>query len=235
MKLGLMQPYLFPYLGYFQLINAVDEYYLISSFQYIQQGYINRNQLRISPKSLEGQMFSFQVTKADRHCMIKERVYKDLEKDKQALMSRIERNYKKAPNYEQVHQLLKELFCITDANVARFNFETIKGVANYMGINTKICMLEDEVTDEVFWEKFFSLDKEERVIYICNYLKGDAYINAIGGTELYHRDTFKSHGIDLSFCKMAEDEEIPRLSIIDILMYYTKEQYQELLDKCVIE
>ena len=50
MKLAIMQPYLFPYLGYFQLIAAVDKFVFYDDVNFIKNGWINRNRLLISGK-----------------------------------------------------------------------------------------------------------------------------------------------------------------------------------------
>ena len=48
MKLAIMQPYIFPYLGYFQLLNSVDHFVFYDDVNFIKGGWVNRNQLLIN-------------------------------------------------------------------------------------------------------------------------------------------------------------------------------------------
>ena len=48
MKLAIMQPYFFPYIGYFQLIKSVDEFVIYDNIQYTKKGWINRNRILVN-------------------------------------------------------------------------------------------------------------------------------------------------------------------------------------------
>ncbi len=50
MKLAIMQPYFFPYIGYFQLINTVDEFVVYDNIEFTKKGWINRNRILVNGK-----------------------------------------------------------------------------------------------------------------------------------------------------------------------------------------
>ena len=52
MKTAIMQPYIFPYLGYFQLVNCVDTFVFYDDVNFIKRGWINRNKILINGKEV---------------------------------------------------------------------------------------------------------------------------------------------------------------------------------------
>ena len=86
-----------------------------------------------------------------------------------------------------------------------------------------------------------TLKAQERTIDICKRLDADQYINAIGGQKLYSKEVFKKHGIKLNFIKtdlveyrQFHNEFLPNLSIIDIMMFNSKKEIKEMLQKYVL-
>ena len=235
-KLGIMQPYLFPYLGYFQLMDAVDEYYFCGSLQYTKRTWVNRNRICINAKKNDISYFTFSIAKDDISKRINERYYSNLKNDKEKLKRYIYQTYKSAKNFEEAYCVLEKALSYENENVAYFNMNSNYVIAEYLGVSNKINAIEI-ISDEDFWINFYQLDYQERVIYLCKYLNCDTYINAIGGTELYHRETFQENDIDLRFIQMSENvvypqwknEFIPSLSIIDVIMHNDKSEMGRLL------
>lgn len=241
MKLGAMQPYLFPYLGYFQLMDAVDQYYFCGSVQYIKHGWINRNRIITNKKLGETSYFSFSVAKDDYTKRINERYYSNLKADKEKLMRNIYQTYKSARNFQEAYYIIEQAMDCENENVAYFNMNANYIIAKYLGVAEKIHAI-DSVTDKNFWEKFYKHNYEERMIYICKYFNCDTYVNAIGGMELYHKETFEKNGVNLGFIQMLNDVEymqwendfISNLSIIDVIMHNDREETRKLLKKYTI-
>ena len=228
MKVGLMQPYLFPYLGYFQLINAVNVFILYDDVQYIKNGWINRNKILV--KNREG-MFTFSVKKDLSTKLINQRYYSDnaFETTKDNFLKTLYLSYKKAPYFSETHEVLSEIFNYNTLNVAEFNSNSLKILCDYMNINTKILISSS-------LKKNNELKSQHRVIEINRVLGSDCYINPIGGIELYSPNVFNENGIQLKFIRMNEikypqfeGKFIPSLSIIDVLMFNSKEEIKYLL------
>ena len=225
-----MQPYLFPYLAYFQMINGVDKFVIYNDVQYIKGGWINRNNLLINKKQ---HLFTFSVEKDEQTKLINERYYcsKTFNNEIQKFYSTLTMSYKKAIYFEEVFKLIHKIFQYHDLNVGKFNFNALKCICNYIGIDTEL-IKSSEIT------KNNLLKGEDKIIEINKILKSSEYINAFGGRKLYCKETFEKNNIKLNFIKTLDIEYkqfsnnfIPNLSIIDVLMFNSKKEIKQLLNE----
>ena len=227
MKLGIMQPYFFPYLGYWQLINAVDTYVVYDDVAYIKGGWINRNNILINGKP---SLVTLPLESSSSFKNIKDINITSNKKQIDKIIKSIKMAYAKAPYYEEVMQLIENL--ITNSrNIAELNYKSILDINNYLNINTEIILSSTINKDN-------SLRAQDKVIHINKILGSDIYINAIGGQELYDKDEFKKEGIELKFLKMGDikyqqfkNDFVPNLSIIDILMFNSPDAIKEMLNE----
>lgn len=231
MKTGIMQPYFFPYIGYWQLLNHVDTYVVFDDVNYINRGWINRNRILINGKpayltvSLEGASQNKLINGIN---VIKDRQLYD------GYLNKIRLAYSHAPYFEKIYELLEKTFEYEESNLALFNINSIRMVCDYLGINTTIV-----ISSEL--EKNNDLKGQEKILDICRILGGNEYINAIGGIELYNRELFFSKGITLGFLKTGDitykqfDGEFQKdLSIIDVMMFCDVEEIRDMLDRFTI-
>lgn len=223
MKLGIMQPYFLPYLGYWQLMNAVDTYIVYDDVAYIKGGWINRNNFLVQGNA---KLFTFSLDGAGSYKLINEISIKD---DFSNFLKLLQFNYKKAPFFKECMELVNKIVSYDKNNLGMFLYNSIKVVADYLDFNTKI-LLSSEI------EKDNSLKGKDKVIHICKLLAADEYYNAIGGKELYDKTEFTQNGIKLAFLKtnikpykQLKNDFIPGLSIMDILMFNSKEQVKKML------
>lgn len=232
MKLGIMQPYFFPYIGYFQLINLVDKYVVYDDVNYIKQGWINRNIIMINGKK---KMFNLILCSASPNKRINEiNIIHDVRNEKKILKS-LEMNYAKAPYYDIVYPIIENIISYNESNLALYLFHHLKLLCSYMNISTELILSSS-------LQKNNCLKGEEKVINICKLLKAKEYYNAIGGLDLYKKENFLEQDIDLHFLKTNTDLEykqfgdvfIPNLSIIDVLMFNSIEEIKKLLNECQI-
>lgn len=230
MKLGIMQPYFFPYLGYWQLINAVDKYVVYDDVAYIKGGWINRNNILVNGMS---SLITLPLEKSSSLKKINEINIINNDNVKNKLLKTVQMTYKKAPFFDTVMPMISDLL-FNNSNIAMLNYKTILKVKEFLNMDTEI-ILSSEL------QKNNSLKSQDKVIYICKELYADNYINAIGGQELYSKEEFAKHNIKLNFIKMNEIEYkqfsndfVPNLSIIDVLMFNSPEQIKEMLDDFVL-
>ena len=229
MKLGIMQPYFLPYLGYWQLMNAVDTYIVYDDVNYIKGGRINRNSILINR---EAKNINLILSGATPTKHINEILVNDSLVQKRKILSKIQMAYSKAPNYESVYPILEKVFLQQENNLAKYLYNSFKIVGEYLNIQTKI-LLSSEL------KKDSSLKGKDKVISICKLLGADEYYNSVGGMELYDKDEFAANGIKLSFLKMNDDivykqfnnEFVPYLSIIDVMMFNSQQECQEMLKR----
>lgn len=226
MKVAIMQPYFFPYIGYFQLIATSDVFVLHDDVQYIKGGWVNRNRILLNG---EDRMITLPVQKSAYDFPINARSYVPDNQPYKDIINLIKQAYSKAPFFQQVSPLLNDMLMFADKNVARFNENLIRRIADYLGIKSKII-----VSSEM--EKNNDLAGEPRVLEICQRLGATDYTNPIGGTALYHQEAFQKQGIALRFLaaqnisyQQRGEVWLPFLSIIDVMMFNSMEDIQILL------
>lgn len=223
MKLGIMQPYFLPYLGYWQLMNAVDTYVVYDDVAYIKGGWINRNNFLVQGKA---KLFTFSLDGAGSFKLINEISIKD---DFSNFQKLLQFNYSKAPYFSDCMNLVEQIISYDRTNLGKFLYNSIKLVAEYLDFNTNI-LLSSEI------QKENSLKGKDKVMHICKLFGADEYYNAIGGQDLYDKNEFAKNGIKLAFVKtnikpykQFKNDFVPGLSIMDILMFNSKEQVKEML------
>ena len=217
MKLAIMQPYLFPYIGYFQLINAVDRFVVYDNIQFTKKGWFNRNRILINGKD---QMFTVPIKKDSDYLDVRDRILANNYPEYiQKILRQIENAYRKAPFFDAVFKLVKTCFSHPSENLFELAFFSLQSVIKHLEIDTELIVSSDLKINH-------SLKGQARVIAICDMLGAQTYINAIGGVELYSHDTFKKNGIKLNIIKANTTEYsqfdnnfIPWLSIIDVMMF----------------
>ena len=223
----LMQPYLFPYLGYFQLISISDLFVIHDDVQFIKGGWINRNRILLRNQD---KLFTFPVQKASSEFRISMRNFAPgFKEHKDKFKKLLEMAYSKAPYYSSVKEVINEVLENEDHNIAIFISRSLRIICDYLSIETKFIMSSEIEKDE-------TLKGQDRVIAINRLLGSKHYINPIGGMELYSKEAFRKTGIELSFLRMRpviykqyDNEFAPNLSIIDVMMFNSREKIKELL------
>ena len=224
-NVGIMQAYFMPYIGYFQLINAVDEFVIYDNIQYTKKGWINRNRIL----SQNGERYiTLPLKKDSDYLNISERYLAD-SFNPQKILKQIETFYHKAPFYDEISDWFQNILCYEEKNLFEYIFHSVKEVCKYLDIITPIVIASELQYDN-------SLKGQDKVIAICKERNCDVYINSIGGMELYHSSFFKEEGMELRFIKTVfqtysqfNNIFVPALSIIDVLMFNSKEQIKQML------
>lgn len=227
-KIAIMQPYIFPYIGYFQLMNAVDTFIILDNVQYINRGWINRNRILINGRD---NLFTFSLKKDSRDKMISERYFSDeFKKEKEKFFLKIHCAYAKAPYYQECESLLRDCMGYQSKNVPEFIVYTLQRLCSYMGINTHIVFASEILEKTSAGESY--------IVKLCESLDADIYINPIGGQNLYSKENFKKKKIELYFLETQKfvypqfsNEFIECLSIIDIMMFNSKDEIKLLLER----
>ncbi|MFZ6672508.1 WbqC family protein [Undibacterium sp. Xuan67W] len=222
MKIAIMQPYLFPYIGYFQLIDAVDVFVIYDDVNYIKGGWINRNFILNQSKSLR---ITLPLDEQSPNKLINQISIKD---HSNKLLETIRHSYAKAPCFHEASPLIQRILMNSENNLAQFLTHQLKEVIDYLGIK-----IDWRISSSI--NKDNTLHGQEKVIAICEELGATHYINAIGGKELYDHESFEKRGIELSFIQSEPitytqfTDFVPNLSIIDVLMFNTPSQISKLI------
>ena len=223
MRLAVMQPYFFPYIGYWQLISAADTFVIYDDVNFIKQGYVNRNNILQNQKA---HLFTLELIGASSNKKINEI---KIGGNSNKLLKTIKQNYSKSPFYKDVFPVLDEILNNEEKELSKFLGFSLVKIAKYLNIDTKFLYSSDMKNDKTF-------KAQDRLIEMSKILNATGYINSIGGIELYDKEVFSQNNINLSFLKTHKisykqfnNEFVPNLSIIDILMFNDKEKIKEIL------
>ena len=227
MKLGIMQPYFLPYIGYFQLLNAVDKYIIYDNIQYTKKGWINRNRMLQNGKDA---LFSIPLEKDSDYLDIKERKVAS-SFDKKKLLNQIKAAYQKADQFQTLFPLIIDIINYDNNNLFEYIYNSIKTICKYIGIDTEIIVSSTVDIDH-------SLKGQDKVIAFCKKFDTSDYINAIGGQELYIKEEFEKENIKLHFLstnnieyKQYNNEFVANLSILDVMMFNSAVDIKLMLNK----
>lgn len=251
MKLAIMQPYFFPYIGYYQAISAVDKYMLYDNLAYIKRGWVNKNRLLV----VNREPVYIIVPVKDKSCLrnINETELADNKNWRKKILNTIFMNYKKTTYFEEIYSIVEHVINTEVRLLTELNANSIIDISRYLDIKTEITTetskyfdleekLENDHSDILkFFPSVKLINPEKkviRVIEICRKEGADVFINAIGGQELYNKEEFARNDIKLFFIQTKkysyqQSTKIfyPHLSIIDVLMHCGKEKTKNLLTK----
>jgi len=230
MKVAIMQPYFMPYIGYFQLLNAVDVFVAYDNIQFTKKGWFHRNRILVNG---EDKMFSVPLKKDSDYLNVSQReLAHNFDSESKKLNRKLKASYQKAPYYREVMPLVEECFQRGTGNLFDFIYTSLKLLTQVLQIDTKIIISSSIDIDH-------TLKSQDKVLAICKNLNADIYINAIGGRDLYAADVFRDEGIKLRFIKTKhleykqfDNEFVPWLSIIDVMMFNSKERIKDYLQYC---
>lgn len=225
MTLGIMQPYFMPYIGYWQLMAAVDKYVVYDDVNYIKGGWVSRNNILLDG---ERHMFTITLNGASPNKLFNEITIRD---DFHKFFRMLESAYKKAPYYQPTMALLERICKCPNRSLGEFMLHSFRSVLDYLGVHTEL-LLSSTI------QKNDALHGKDKVKHICHIIGADTYYNAIGGQSLYDKQEFLQDGISLYFLQTNDiqypqfnNDFVANLSIIDVLMFNSPEQTRQLLTR----
>jgi len=223
-----MQPYFLPFLGYFQLMNAVDEFVVYDNIQFTKRGWIHRNRIL---QNKQPAYISLPLKKDSDFLNVNQRfLSENFDRDKVKLLSKIKAAYQKAPQFEKVFPIVEEIFKFDNTNLFKYTHNSLEVLKDFLNIDTKLIISSEVDIDH-------NRKSQDKVIAICQALNAKVYVNPEGGKELYSKEEFNDHQIDLRFHTYIPEpypqfleEFVSHLSIIDLLMFCDKETLKNKLN-----
>ena len=234
MKLGIMQPYFFPYLSYFSLIKHTDKWVVFNTPQFIRHGWIERNRVL---KFKEGWLYiKVLLIKHDRGTAIKDIKIRNDEDWKVKILAQLVPYKKIAPYYFEVIKLIKNVFQLETDSIVDLNIEGLKAVCDYIKIDFNYAVFSDSKIELPDIQ-----EPDEWALEISKALGATDYYNPIGGIEFFDRTKYQKNNINLHFFKteLIEYDQKRKpfergLSIIDVLMFHSPEKVNSMLDNISI-
>ena len=230
MKLAIMQPYFFPYVGYFSLMDYADYFISFDTAQYISHGWINRN--RILSSNGEPIYMTVPIKKATRETAIKDIEIDNTQDWKGKIFGQLTAYKRKAPKYKETTDVLYDILNSSDTTLlSRLNFHILKSIANYLGIECDF----DEFSEMNLAVSDVS-EPDEWALNISKALGANEYVNPPGGITFFDKNMYDNAGIELKFLKSKLKPYIqrigrwePGLSIIDVMMFCDKDEILDIL------
>ena len=223
-----MQPYFFPYLGYYQLAMEVDTFVHFDDVAFFKKGYINRNSILLNGEKCD---FTISVSNVSQNRNINQHFYVG---DFDRFLKTLFLAYKKSPNFKLGYDLVADVLNSGASKVSEVNARSIEAVFSYLGIKKNFAF-SSNLGD------FDGLRGEDRIIGICKKLGADSYRNAIGGRSFYDQDKFKRYGINIGFVSSGGGQYnqtgsafVRNLSVIDALMHCEVSEIVSLLSDYTI-
>jgi WbqC-like protein family len=233
--LGIMQPYFLPYIGYWQLLAAVDRFVVYDNIQYAKKGWINRNRFL---RNGADAFFTVPLKKASDYLNIADRSLAD-DFEPKTLLNPLASAYRKAPFFGSVFPMIETIvrgpgWTHGSAPTSLFDYlhHSIVATAAYLEIRTPIVVSSTVPIDH-------GLKAEQKVLALCKATGATRYVNAIGGRELYSVPAFAGQGIELQFIqtrpityRQYDHPFVPGLSIVDVMMFNSKDAVRAMLGAC---
>lgn len=225
MKIAIMQPYFFPYIGYFQLISCVDLFIIYDNIKYTKKGWINRNRfLRDGADTV----FTVPLRKDSDALDVKDRVVAG-DFDRSKMVNQLREAYRRAPHYHEAFPVVERAVMSPHGNLFEYIRDSVVEVCKYLGIATRITPSSSLAIDP-------TLKAQDKVLDICEKAGASMYVNAIGGEKLYSTEDFNARGVALRFLRTHSIEYpqfgapfVPWLSIIDVMMFNQVAKIREFL------
>ncbi len=208
MKVSIMQPYFLPYIGYFQLLNISDKFIIFDDVNYINKGWIDRNRINVNNKDF---FFKIPLEKKSQNLKINEIKIINDNTWKKKLLKTLSYNYKNAPHYESISNLIEDILFYNEKNLSRFIKNSLLKLIKFMNI-------ECEISNSSEYDNPQNLKNTHRIIDICNKEKSSEYINLSGGIDIYDQNLFKKSNLNIKFISSMTEIKYNK-SIIDLLFY----------------
>jgi hypothetical protein len=226
MKVAIMQPYFFPYIGYFQLIAAVDLFVIYDNIKYTKKGWINRNRILRNGADC---VFTVPLRKDSDSLDVRDRAVA-ADYDRGRLVNQLREAYRRAPHFQDGFSIVEKAVMAPLDNLFDYVHGSVAEVCRYLGIETRIVPSSRFAIDP-------ALRAQDKVLALCEAASASIYVNAIGGQELYDREEFRGRSVDLKFLKTYPieypqfgDPFVPWLSIIDVMMFNPITRIREFLE-----
>ncbi len=234
-SLAVMQPYFFPYIGYFQLIKAADQFIFRDDVQFNERGWIHRNRLLVEGKAIYLTIPCPNKSKYEMINNVEHLMDSHKKISRKYLLNKVSSYYHKAPFFDEIMPLIQKVINLKTKKIADIAIESVKETCRYLSLKIPRKFAANIIGDH-------DLGRTEALVYLCKFTGADTYINAPGGKELYTKNEFREYNITLKFLEPGRitypqfgNEFIPRLSIIDVMMFNPPGKIKDMLSNYTLK
>lgn len=215
-----MQPYFFPYLGHFELIDRTDRWIVFDVVKYNRKSWMNRN--RILHPEQGWQYISVPVHHAPLGTPISDIRLVSRNQTRDQILRQLAHYRRFAPYYQQVCGLVREAFNRDGSDrLADLNVDTLATVCAYLDIR-----FEPEFCSRMHLDLSRIVHAGDWALEICDQLGAGEYLNPPGGKGIFNPEEWKARNISLRFTDLPNFRyachpyaHVEHLSILDVLMW----------------
>lgn len=226
-----MQPYFFPYPGYFSLIKATNKWIVFDTPQYANYSWMNRNRI-INCNDDNWMYFIVPLKKRPLRTSINSIVIQNEVNWKEKIISQLGYYKKHAPYYNHVVEFLRETLTSEFVKLSDLNIHTLKATCKYIGIDFNY---------EIYSEMNLQIEDihapDEWGLNICKAMGVSKFINPERGQNFIDRQKYLNEKVDIKFLEyrypdydQKMEEFIPGLSIIDAMMFNSPKELKVILE-----
>lgn len=224
-----MQPYLLPYIGYYQLLACVDRFVVFDDVNFISRGWINRNRILLNGQPY---LFTLPLAGASQNRLICEiELHESTARWREKFMRTVRQAYGAAPQYAAVAPVLERVLWASERGLSAYLCRSLREVSGYLDLGC-------EIVESSRCYGNAQLKGQQRILDICRQEAAGCYVNLPGGAALYSPEAFAEQQIELRFLQPREQaysqggpDHIPWLSIIDVLMFNSVSEVRRLLNE----
>ncbi|WP_223469097.1 WbqC family protein [Massilia soli] len=232
MRLAIMQPYFVPYIGYLQLMAAVDRFVLFDDVGFIKRGWINRNRIMVGGRE---HWMTIPLRAASQNLLINQIAVSEDSAWRSKLLKTVEQSYRKAPFYAETMPLAQDILGCPETMLAPYLRCSLIALHAWLELPCQIIATSSHYENQHY-------KGAQRILDICRQEHASVYVNAPGGKHLYAAADFAALGMQLRFLKprldaYAQDGATftPGLSIIDVLMHQGRAATRQALFSAALE
>jgi hypothetical protein len=231
MKVAIMQPYFFPYIGYFQLMSYAELWVVFDQIQFVNKGWINRNRILHKHHEKEWQYITLPISQRHRQSKICDLNIANHQKWRDNILGKLTIYRRQAPHYQETIKFIKECFATEANNLSDILIHILARTADYLAIDTPLIL-----QSELDLDKNSIIHPGDWALMISKALNANEYVNLPGGFRLFSEDKFLNNGIKLNFIQpiprrytQFSHDFVRGLSIIDILMWNSLSEIRDML------
>ena len=235
MKVAIMQPYFFPYIGYFSLIKNTDHFVFFDTPQYIRKGWINRN--RVIGGGGKDIYFTVPIVKAPQDTAIRDIKIDTGSNWQEKMRGQLSIYKKRAPFYRDVMSVVEKVINLECESISELAIESVVRTCEYLEIP-----IQYDVYSQMKHEAIDVREPDEWALYITRQMGYDTYVNPPGGKSFFHAEKYEKMGIDLQFLtqelphyNQRTSEFVEGLSILDVMMFCPPEEVRKMMENYTIE
>lgn len=226
-RVAIMQPYIFPWIGYLQLIDAVDLFVFYDDVNFIKRGRIHRNKILINNAECG---FTVPISDASQNRLILGTEVLGFDRWRDQFLKQLGLAYKRAPFFRDAIAAIDGVLRVKPESIADLAIASVEGVHAYLGKPLRF------VRSSVFSPETRGLEKSSRLIEITKKADGSRYVNTPGGRNLYDKRDFSNSGVELSFLQPSVTEYrqygssfVGGLSVVDLMMFNSPDRIRAMI------